>query len=139
MSKKQKIVLWVAGIVTILLICCSVISNHVYLTLLPKVGTYHFISITTLEMELEYWVLPECVFKGKTDDTGLLYRIQARRGPFAKEFFADVIEVNILREDDGKVLVYGPNLQHHENLIRTTTQPLSDDVTVDWLNPGKMY
>lgn len=141
MTRKKRAVLWIGGILLAALVCCSFLSNRIYFALLPRVETYRFMSTVADDGEVQYWVPEECVFPNLNETSdAVVYRVYERRGPFAMEYFAQAIEVNLLVEDhQGKVRVSGPTLGHHENLIQSYTIPFTNGDAVDWLNPGTIF
>ena len=107
---RKRIIRWLAGVILLALVVCTVVSNSVYQASLPRVRT----RVVEQEVgdlldgygiwETFAWIPRECVFPGNSEDTVYLYRIWQRTGQFTStEYYAEAQEVPVLdeREDAG--------------------------------------
>ena len=139
---RKRIIRWLAGVILLALVVCTVVSNSVYQASLPRVRT----RVVEQEVgdlldgygiwEAFAWIPKECVFPGNSEDTVCLYRIWQRAGQFTSmEYYAEAQEVPVLDEREDAVLVEDLYLSYYETLVCETSLPLSNGQTVIWLNP----
>lgn len=140
---RKRIVRWVAGVLMLLLIALTGISNRVYRSMLPKVRTRSY-EATVGELldgyglwELVAWVPVECAFPSERENVVYFYRMCQRPGLWSqREYYVERIEVRIIDRREDAVLVDEGFLSYAETLVCETDLPLKDGEVVCWLNGG---
>lgn len=139
---RKRIIRWMAGVILVVLLVLTGVSDAMYQASLPRVRT------RMVEPEIGalldgyglwenlHWMPPECVFPGNTEGMVNLYRVWQRAGQFDRiEYYVEAQEVTVLDQREDAILVDGSNLSFYETLVCESDQPLQNGQTVVWLNP----
>lgn len=139
---RKKIIRWTAGVILVVLLVLTGVSDAVYQASLPRVRT-RMVEPEIGELldgyglwETLYWLPPGCVFPSDTEGMACVYRVWQRSGQFDRiEYYVDAQEVALLDQREDAILVDGSYLSFYETLVCESDQPLHNGQTVVWLNP----
>lgn len=137
MTKKRIAILIISGILLVSFVVLTIVSQKVYIALLPEVTTHTLRTSTSKDGVNERWLPRECIRKNSRGEDAV-YVVREREGRFRKEFYAEEVAVDVKdTRDDGYVLVLAMVLGHMDPIIIKSNLPVSDQEAVKWTNKAE--